>query len=74
MLDYLLLRPREFRLWQHNGPETLQYLSEGEGNAIKKYAQTVFGEPFDEESLVGEARLCAGEFLGNSLVSRVERY
>jgi len=26
MLDYLLTRPRDARLWQHNEPETLQYL------------------------------------------------
>jgi DEAD/DEAH box helicase domain-containing protein len=26
MLDYLLLRPRDARLWQHNGPETLRFL------------------------------------------------
>jgi len=26
MLDYLLIRPRDFSLWQANGPETLKYL------------------------------------------------
>lgn len=26
MLDYLLTRPRDGKLWQHNAPETLQYL------------------------------------------------
>ncbi|MEQ8765796.1 MAG: DEAD/DEAH box helicase [Planctomycetota bacterium] len=26
MLDFLLLRPEDRRLWQHNGPDTLQYL------------------------------------------------
>ncbi len=26
MLDYLLVRPRDFPLWTHNKPETLQYL------------------------------------------------
>ncbi|MFW5740609.1 MAG: DEAD/DEAH box helicase, partial [Myxococcota bacterium] len=26
MLDYLLVRPKDFPLWAHNGPETLQYL------------------------------------------------
>ncbi len=26
MLDFMLLRPNERRMWQHNGPETLQYL------------------------------------------------
>jgi len=26
MLDYLLIRPRDFPLWQNNGPETLRYL------------------------------------------------
>jgi hypothetical protein len=51
----------------------LQYLSEGEGSAIREYAQMVFGELFDEDSLVGEARLSAGEFLGDNLISRVEQ-
>lgn len=26
MLDYLLIRPKDFKLWQHNGPETLRFL------------------------------------------------
>ena len=26
MLDYLLIRPKDFPLWQNNGPETLRYL------------------------------------------------
>ena len=26
MLDYLLIRPRDFPLWKENGPETLRYL------------------------------------------------
>ena len=26
MLDYLLIRPKDRPLWQHNGPETLRYL------------------------------------------------
>ena len=26
MLDYLLIRPRDFPLWKENGPETLKYL------------------------------------------------
>ena len=26
MLDYLLVRPYDFRLWRHNGPDTLRYL------------------------------------------------
>jgi DEAD/DEAH box helicase domain-containing protein len=26
MLDYLLVRPKDFPLWAHNAPETLQYL------------------------------------------------
>ena len=26
MLDFLLLRPEDRRLWQHNGPDTLRYL------------------------------------------------
>ena len=46
--------------------------SEGEGGELREYAQKVFGEPFDEEAIVGESRLNAGEFLGDSLISRVE--
>ena len=116
MLDYLLVRPRDVRLWRQNEPETLaatwwwtsctplmarrartwpassaaskrvktppEHLccvgtsatlgSEGEGGELRKYAQKVFGEPFDEEAIVGESRLSAGEFLGDSLISRVE--
>ncbi|MFB6373452.1 MAG: DEAD/DEAH box helicase, partial [Bradymonadaceae bacterium] len=26
MLDFLLMRPRDRKVWRHNGPETLQYL------------------------------------------------
>ena len=26
MLNYLLVRPFDFRLWRHNGPDTLRYL------------------------------------------------
>jgi len=26
MLDYLLIRPKDFLLWKHNGSETLRYL------------------------------------------------
>ena len=26
MLDYLLVRPFDYRLWRHNGPDTLRYL------------------------------------------------
>ena len=29
MLDYLLIRPRDFPLWKENGPETLRYLVGG---------------------------------------------
>lgn len=101
MLDFLLLRPDEQGLWQHNSPEMLRYLvvdelhtfdgaqstdlaclirrlkarlrtpaghlccvgtsaTLGSARAIEplvKYARTVFAEPFDEESVIGEELL-----------------
>jgi len=46
--------------------------SESEREGLRRYAETVFGEPFDEGAIIGEARRSAGEFLEKSLISRVE--
>ena len=115
MLDYLLVRPKDFKLWQHNGPETLSFLvvdelhtfdgaqgtdlaclvrrlkarlstpqeylccvgtsatlgSEREVDTLREYAQIVFGEPFDQEAIILESQMSAGEFLEQSLISHV---
>jgi len=112
MLDYLLLRPQDLPLWQHNGPSTLRYLvvdelhtfdgaqgtdltclirrlkarlktperflcavgtsatlgGEDAAGELRKYAQTVFGEPFDEGAVIGESRQSADEFLADSTI------
>ncbi|MBI3302345.1 MAG: DEAD/DEAH box helicase [Deltaproteobacteria bacterium] len=116
MLDYLLIRPKDYPLWKNNGSETLQFLvvdelhtfdgaqgtdlaclvrrlkarlttpknflccvgtsatlgSDTEQNTLRAYATKVFGEPFDEDAVLTESRLSAGEFLENRLISRVE--
>ncbi|RLB36545.1 MAG: RNA helicase, partial [Deltaproteobacteria bacterium] len=116
MLDYLLIRPKDYPLWRQNGPETLQYLvadelhtfdgaqgtdlaclvrrlearlgtpkrslccvgtsatlgSEEEQKDVLKYASLLFGEPFDEDAVITESQLTAGEFLEKSLIYRVE--
>jgi len=113
MLDYLLIRPRDYPLWQQNGPETLRYLVVDElhtfdgaqgsdlaclirrlkarlqtpsnylccvgtsatlggknaGDALRGYAEEVFGETFDADSIITESRLHAGEFLEGSLIT-----
>ncbi len=116
MLDYLLIRPRDFALWKRNGPETLRYLvvdelhtfdgaqgsdlaclirrlkarlgtprrhlccvgtsatlggGDAEG-ALRGYAEEVFGEAFDAESVITESRLHAGEFLEGSLITQTQ--
>ncbi len=117
MLDYLLVRPRDFRLWRNNDPETLRYLvvdelhtfdgaqgadlaclirrvkerlktppgrlccagtsatlGQGENQATPQdlldFARQVFGEPFAEDSIVGESLLTTDEFLRGCLVTR----
>lgn len=106
MLDYLLVRPRDAALWQHNRPETLKFIvvdelhtfdgaqgtdlacllrrlkarlgtpaghlccigtsatmgAEEETERICRYAETVFGERFDEDSVITEDRLAPEEF------------
>jgi DEAD/DEAH box helicase domain-containing protein len=101
MLDYLLLRGSDRRLWEENDPQTLRYvvvdelhtfdgaqgadlalllrrlkerlntpeerlvcvgssatLGSGEDakTSLQEYARTIFGEPFDEDSVIGESR------------------
>jgi DEAD/DEAH box helicase domain-containing protein len=46
--------------------------SEGEGRALVEYAESVFGEAFEGEAVVTEARQSAGEFLGDSPISRID--
>ena len=46
--------------------------SEEEKEELTEYASAVFGEQFAEDSIITESRLSAGEFLENSLVSRVD--
>jgi len=115
MLDYLLIRARDYPLWQNSNPETLQFLvvdelhtfdgaqgsdlaclvrrlkarlntpekylccigtsatlgSSEETDTLIQYVQEVFGEPFDENAVIMESRLSAGEFLENSMITRV---
>src|SRR5690606_33582145 len=112
MLDYLLIRPDDFPLWQQNDPETLQFLvvdelhtfdgAQGtdlaclirrlkerlrtpEGHLcsigtsatlggpdakgdLLAYAESIFGEPFDEEAVIMESRQTDAEFLEGALV------
>ncbi len=107
MLDYLLLRPDDQTIWQHNARGTLRFLVVDEihtfdgaqgtdlacllrrlkrrlqvddgslccvgtsatlGGAaaaahLRQYARDVFGEPFDEQAVIGEARLDEASFL-----------
>ncbi len=118
MLDYLLVRARDFDLWRDNGPETLRYLvvdelhtfdgaqgadlaclirrvkervkasrgqlicvgtsaTLGDGGPdmareLADYATRVFGEPFGEDSLIGESVLAPDEFLKGCLVKYVQ--
>ena len=115
MLDYLLVRPRDFRVWRLNGPETLRYLvvdelhtfdgaqgadlaclirrikervktpaehlccvgtsatlGEGSQEDLAAYARQLFGEPFDDDSVIGESLLTPDEFLKGCLVTRFQ--
>ena len=115
MLDYLLVRPRDFPLWRLNEPETLRYLvvdelhtfdgaqgadlaclirrikervhtppnhlccvgtsatlGEGSPADLVKYARELFGEPFDDDSVIGESLLTPDEFLKGYLVTRFQ--
>ena len=113
MLDYLLIRPKDYPLWKQNNFETLQYLvvdelhtfdgaqatdlaclirrlktrlktprdflccvgtsatlgSEKNPEALLQYVRVLFGEPFDDDPVITESQLTAGEFLEKSLIS-----
>jgi len=113
MLDYLLIRVKDFPLWKLNGPETLRFLvvdelhtfdgaqgtdlaclirrlkarlktppeylccvgtsatlgSEDEKQRLVRYAEEVFGEPFDDGAVITESRVSAGEYLAESFVT-----
>ena len=115
MLDYLLVRPSDHRLWRRNAPETLKYFVvdelhtfDGASGAdlaclvrrikarvkapaghlccigtsatlgheaageheLARYASQLFGEPFDDEALIGEQVQSVDEFLAGTAVSR----
>ncbi len=40
-----------------------------QGDRLLKYAQCIFGEPFDRSSLITEKRKTAGEFLGDAMIT-----
>ena len=114
MLDYLLVRPKDYPIWQDNLAETLKYLvvdelhtfdgAQGTDLAclirrikarlktperhlcgvgtsatlgglddslrLRDYAEQVFGETFDADSVITESLVSADEFLANSFISR----
>jgi DEAD/DEAH box helicase domain-containing protein len=107
MLDYLLTRPADAKLWRYNDPETLRYLVVDELHtfdgaqgtdlacllrrltdrlgtgrdtlccvgtsatlggaddveALRDYAEDVFGQPFEAGAVIGEKRVPAEAFL-----------
>jgi len=107
MLDYLLVRPSDQQIWQHNDRGVLRFVVVDElhtfdgaqgtdlacllrrlkhrlqvddgslccvgtsatlggpraADDLRRYAEQVFGEPFDKTSIVGESRISADEFL-----------
>lgn len=110
MLDYLLVRPKDADLWQHNGPETLKYIAvdelhtfdgaqgtdlacllrrlkvrlnilpghlccigtsatmggEDSNENIRNYAEDIFGEVFEKDSIITEDRLSPEEYFSGS--------
>ena len=112
MLDYLMLRPKDRHLWEHNAPTTLRYVVVDElhtfdgaqgtdlalllrrlrarlkipvshlicagtsatlGNSsdtgpLRDYARQIFGEVFDDDSVVTENRQTVGAFLEDATV------
>ncbi len=108
MLDFLLLRPRDQRLWRFNTPGVLRYLvvdelhtfdgaqgtdlaclirrlrdrldagaelacvgtsatmGDGVGDELVEYASTIFSSEFSGQSIIGEDRLSADEYLGGA--------
>ena len=116
MLDYMLIRPKDYPLWKQNLPETLRYIVVDElhtfdgaqgtdlaclirrlkarlgipkgylccvgtsatlGNKedqkeLISYASMLFGEEFDEGSVITESQLSPDEFLEDSPISWIE--
>ena len=114
MLDFLLMRSRDAKLWRHNAPDTLRYLvvdelhafdgaqgtdlaclirrlkarlrtpmdtlvcvgtsaTLGDGEAVlRDFAGEVFGEPFNDQAIVGEERVSVAEFLRDNAVEYLE--
>ena len=111
MLDYLLSRPRDQRLWKFNKPDTLRWLVVDElhtfdgaqgtdlaclirrlkarlgsrgtrlrcvgtsatlgaahDGSLRDYVSEVFGEPFDEHSIVSESRMSIDQLLGSKFL------
>lgn len=112
MLDYLLVRPEDYALWEQNDPETLRFMVVDElhtfdgaqgtdlaclirrlrarlgtpkgylccvgtsatlggsqaSEALVEYAGKIFGEPFDQDAVIGESRQSEAEFLEESYV------
>lgn len=108
MLDFMLLRPRDQRIWRFNKPGVLRYLVVDElhtfdgaqgtdlaclvrrlrdrlsagselacvgtsatmgdavGNELVDYASTIFSSEFTGQSIIGEDRLSAAEYLGGA--------
>lgn len=106
MLDYLLMRPHDSRIWKNNHPDTLKYIvvdelhtfdgaqgtdlacllrrlknklfiqqgylccvgtsatmgSDDSESGIIQYAHDLFGEPFDNSSVIQESRQTIDEF------------
>lgn len=113
MLDYLMIRPKDFPIWKQNEPETLRYLvvdelhtfdgaqgtdlaclirrlkarlqtpkdylccigtsatlgGQGDVSELRQYAAKVFGEEFEEDSVITETLLTPSEFFGDANVS-----
>ena len=115
MLDYLLIRPKDRKLWQKNSPTTLRYLvvdelhtfdgaqgtdlalllrrlcarlktpaghlvcvgtsatlgGTSDTQALRDYAEQVFGSAFPADSVVTEHRQSIAEFLGEATIEHV---
>ena len=108
MLDYLMIRPKDFPIWKQNEPETLRFLvvdelhtfdgaqgtdlaclirrlkerlrtpkgrlvcvgtsatlgAQEDDGELRQYAAKVFGEDFDDQSVITESLVTPAEFFG----------
>ncbi len=108
MLDYLMIRPKDFPIWKQNEPETLRFLvvdelhtfdgaqgtdlaclirrlkerlrtpkgrlvcvgtsatlgAQEDAGELRQYAAKIFGEEFDEQSVITETLVTPAEFFG----------